>query len=163
MKPLLFPALALGVWACAQATARREAQSYFPLQQGTGLRPETTASRQIGALKLTLRVAPTPRFTGDTAEVELRAENQGPDSVQFLEQSCYRTFRGKVVVTLPEDTDVCAVGPGLAWLSRGGVYTTIDSVRFVAPGTYRLEMFALMDPEVWMGVPITITKAPQRR
>ena len=118
--------------------------------------PDTTSTtRLIGDLELTVRVSPSPRFTGDTAEVILRLENRGQDSTRILKQHCYRHFRGAGVVPLAEV--VCAVAPHEAWLAPGGAYETRDWVRFIGPhGRHTFDLYALATPEVWIEVPFTL-------
>jgi len=116
----------------------------------------TRVTRTLGALRLTLEVAPTPTHSGDSAAVRVRIENHGVDSMRIMEYPCYRDYYG-VRTSWVNHEIVCLVGSHERWLAPGAVHTTEDTLSFVdQPGRYYLEYLATADPRVTLRVPIAL-------
>jgi hypothetical protein len=115
---------------------------------------DTTVLSQFDGLEVGLSLSPVPRAVGEMVALEVVAKNVSDSARELIVSPCHLFSRG--VQAVPELE--CQTGPRPMTLHPGQEWSMRSQPKFQGPaGSHRLEVQAVQDPSVWIGLDITLS------
>ena len=102
-----------------------------------------------------VRLTPLSPARGDTLRIDAMLVNRGTSTVAVWTRLCGLSTRG--TLTLRDPFFRCAAYSGLHTLAPGDTVKALERLVVDSPaGNYILELMHLVEPELWVRVPVTV-------
>lgn len=102
-----------------------------------------------------VRLTPLSPAPGDTLRIDAMLVNLGRSSITVWTRACGLSTRG--TLGLDHSFIVCAAYSGLHTLAPGDTVKGFDRFEVESgAGTYSLEVMHLVEPELWVPLPVTV-------